>query len=52
MIGADLIQRHGAPAAVVHAVKAHHYDEEPHSIEALLLIAADEIGRASCRERV
>src|SRR5260221_674215 len=43
VIGADLLQRHGVPAPVVHAVRAHHYDEEPHSIEALLLIAADAI---------
>jgi ribonuclease Y len=46
VIGADLIQRHGMPATVVHAVRAHHYDEEPHSIEALLLIAADAISAA------
>jgi ribonuclease Y len=46
VIGADLIQRHGIPAPVVHAVRAHHYDEEPHTIEALLLIAADAISAA------
>src|SRR5436305_14397844 len=46
VIGADLLQRHGVPAQVVHAVRAHHYDEEPHSIEALLLIAADAISAA------
>ena len=46
VIGADLLQRHGVPAPVVHAVRAHHYDEEPHSIEALLLIAADAISAA------
>ncbi|GAC1657872.1 MAG: ribonuclease Y [Candidatus Dormibacteraceae bacterium] len=46
VIGADLIQRHGVPAAVVHAVRAHHYDEEPQTIEALLLIAADAISAA------
>jgi len=46
VIGADLIQRHGVPAAVVHAVRAHHYDEEPHSLEAQLLIAADAISAA------
>jgi ribonuclease Y len=46
VIGADLLQRHGAPAPVVHAVRAHHYDEEPHTIEALLLIAADAISAA------
>src|SRR6266851_330502 len=28
VIGADLLQRHGVPAPVVHAVRAHHYDEE------------------------
>jgi ribonuclease Y len=46
VIGADLIQRHGVPAPVVHAVRAHHYDEEPHTIEAFLLIAADAISAA------
>src|SRR5207302_4335754 len=46
VIGADLIQRHGIPAPVVHAVRAHHYDEEPHTVEALLLIAADAISAA------
>jgi ribonucrease Y len=46
VIGADLIQRHGMPAPVVHAVRAHHYDEEPHTVEALLLIAADAISAA------
>jgi ribonuclease Y len=46
MIGADLLQRHNVAPAVVHAVRAHHYDEEPHSIEALLLIAADAISAA------
>ena len=46
VIGADLVQRHGVPASVVHAVRAHHYDEEPHTIEAHLLIAADAISAA------
>jgi ribonuclease Y len=46
VIGADLLQRHQVPAQVVHAVRAHHYDEEPHTIEALLLIAADAISAA------
>src|ERR1700693_4142729 len=45
-IGADLLQRHGVPKEVVHAVRAHHYDEEPHTLEALLLIAADAISAA------
>jgi len=46
VIGADLIQRHGVPEPVVHAVRAHHYDEEPHTMEAVLLIAADAISAA------
>ena len=46
VIGADLLQRHQVPAQVVHAVRAHHYDEEPHTTEALLLIAADAISAA------
>jgi ribonuclease Y len=46
VIGADLLQRHNVPAQVVHAVRAHHYDEEPHTTEALLLIAADAISAA------
>src|SRR5579884_829677 len=46
VIGADLIQRFGVPAEVVHAVRAHHYDEEPSTIEANLLIAADAISAA------
>jgi ribonuclease Y len=46
VIGADLVQRHGVPAPVVHAIRAHHYDEEPHTMEAVLLIAADAISAA------
>src|SRR4029077_12052770 len=46
VIGADLLQRHGVPAAVVHAVRAHHYDEETQTMEALLLIAADALSDA------
>jgi ribonuclease Y len=46
VIGADLAQRLGVPAPVVHAIRAHHYDEEPHTMEALLLIAADAISAA------
>src|SRR5258708_3517506 len=41
VIGADLLQRHGVPKEVVHAVRAHHYDEEPHTISARLLCTAD-----------
>src|SRR5262249_12784669 len=46
VIGADLVQRHGIPAPVVHAVRAHHYAEEPRRIEAQLSIAADALSAA------
>jgi ribonuclease Y len=46
VIGAELLQRHSVPAPVVHAVRAHHYDEEPNTVEAFLLIAADAISAA------
>jgi ribonuclease Y len=46
VIGAELLNRNAVPAPVVHAVRAHHYDEEPKTIEAILLIAADAISAA------
>lgn len=42
-IGADLLRKAGEPEAVIHAVSAHHNDEEPHSVEAVLVQAADAI---------
>jgi len=46
VIGADLLQRHGVPAPVVHAVRAHHYDEEPVTMVGTLISAADAISAA------
>ncbi|MGH7882287.1 MAG: ribonuclease Y [Candidatus Dormibacteraceae bacterium] len=46
VIGADLLKRYGVPEPVLHTVRAHHYDEEPKTIEALLVIAADAISAA------
>ncbi len=46
VIGGEMLARVGRPAGVVHAVKAHHYDEEPATIEAMLVIAADAISAA------
>lgn len=43
VISADLCRKHGEADAVVHAVEAHHYDVEPNSVEAVLVIAADAI---------
>src|SRR6266700_917957 len=45
VIGADLLQRHGVPAPVVHAVRAHHYDEEPHSFQGVQQSYAIQAGR-------
>jgi ribonuclease Y len=46
VIGAEILSRLGRPAAVVHGVRAHHYDEEPHSVGAFIAITADAISAA------
>lgn len=46
VISMDLLKRYREPAEVVHAVGAHHHDIEPHSIEAVLVLAADAISAA------
>lgn len=46
VIGADFIQKRNEAADVVHAVKAHHYDEQPSTDMAFLVIAADAISGA------
>jgi len=45
-IGAEILGRLGRPAGVVHAVHAHHYDEEPRTIGAFVLLTADAISAA------
>jgi ribonuclease Y len=42
-ISTQLARRHGESQAVVHAIEAHHYEVQPQTIEAVLLIAADAI---------
>jgi ribonuclease Y len=51
VIGADFIQARNETPEVVHAVRAHHYDEQPSSDHAFLVIAADAIsgGRPGAR---
>ncbi|GAB4427732.1 MAG: ribonuclease Y [Chloroflexi bacterium OHK40] len=51
MIGADIARRLGRSPAIVHAIAAHHHDEEPTTVEAFLVIAADAIsgGRPGAR---
>ncbi len=43
VIGGEILARLGRPPAVVHAVRAHHYDEEPRSVTAFVVMAADAI---------
>jgi ribonuclease Y len=51
VIGADILRRNRESAEVIHAVEGHHYDVEPASIEAILVICADSIsaGRPGAR---
>jgi ribonucrease Y len=46
MISGQFCRKHGESEAVAHAVEAHHYDVEPNSVEAVLVIAADAISAA------
>jgi len=43
LISAELARRHGESQGVVHAIEAHHYEVQPQTVEAVLLIAADAI---------
>ncbi len=45
-IGADLAKRYNESYKIVHAIAAHHEDEEAHTIEAVLVAAADAISAA------
>jgi len=46
VIGADFIQGRNEAPEVVHAVRSHHYDEQPSTDHAFLVIAADAISGA------
>jgi len=46
LIGADIAKRHGKPADVVNCIAAHHGEEEPQTLEAVLIQAADAISGA------
>ncbi len=51
LIGADLARRLGRSPAICHAIAAHHHEEEPQTVEAFLVAAADAIsgGRPGAR---
>ncbi len=42
-ISAQYAKRYGESQAVVHAIEAHHYEVQPQTVEAVLLISADAI---------
>jgi ribonuclease Y len=42
-ISAQFARRYGESKGVVHAVEAHHYEVQPQTVEAVLLISADAI---------
>ena len=46
MIGADFISKRNEAPDIIHAVRAHHYDEQPSTDMAFLVIAADAISGA------
>jgi len=46
VIGADLCKKYKESSEVIHAVAAHHGDEEPKTIEAVLVQAADAVSAA------
>jgi ribonuclease Y len=46
LISAQLAKRYGESQGVVHAIEAHHYEVQPQTVEAVLLISADAISAA------
>ncbi len=43
IISAQLARRYGESQGVIHAIEAHHYEVQPQTVEAVLLISADAI---------
>jgi ribonucrease Y len=43
LISAQYARRYGETQGVVHAIEAHHYEVQPQTVEAVLLIASDAI---------
>ncbi|MCL5951633.1 MAG: ribonuclease Y [Chloroflexi bacterium] len=46
LIGADIARKYGVPEPVANIIASHHGEEESHSLEAVLVIAADAISGA------
>ena len=45
-LGRELLHKHGEIEAVIHAMECHHGDYDPHSVEAVLVTAADALSAA------
>jgi ribonuclease Y len=45
-LGRDLLRKHGESDDVIHAMECHHGDYDPHSVEAVLVTAADALSAA------
>ena len=43
VISAEMARKYRESPSVVHAIEAHHYDVEPQTVEAVLVIAADSV---------
>jgi ribonuclease Y len=43
IVSADLARKYGESQHVAHAIEAHHYEVQPQTVEAVLVIAADAI---------
>jgi ribonuclease Y len=43
LISGQLARRYGESDGVIHAIEAHHYEVQPQTVEAVLLIAADAV---------
>ena len=46
LISGQFARRYGESQGVVHAIEAHHYEVQPQTVEAVLLISADAISAA------
>lgn len=45
-IGADLCRRYRVPPKVIHCIMAHHHEQDPQTVEAVIVEAADAISGA------
>ncbi|MFQ5593376.1 MAG: ribonuclease Y [Anaerolineae bacterium] len=46
LIGADIAKRHGMGPKIVNSISSHHHDQEPQSVEAIIVESADAISGA------